>query len=274
MNILITGGDSFIARSIKASPLFTDSEMFTIFAPSHKELDVAKSIWSYVIGNKIDFIIHTAVDTGEDTISFDNNVRILSNVIDCAPHVAGIVCFGSGVEYCSAYASEKNKEYYTAFKCLQSKYISCSGYDNIKIIDIFGAFGPLEDKDRFISYVVRRALRGEDIFIEQDRLFTYTHVEDIALAIHQYIYSGRDANNSRTLRIPYYCDHLLKIAYLVKKACDSVSPIIVTCTEEGTPYVYPARFFEYIRTITDQYIVHNIQDMIKKERACLTPQKE
>lgn len=272
MNILITGGDSFIARSIKASPLFTDSEMFTIFAPSHKELDVAKSIWSYVIGNKIDFIIHTAVDTGEDTISFDNNVRMLSNVIDCAPHVAGIVCFGSGVEYCSAYASEKNKEYYTAFKCLQSKYISCSGYDNIKIIDIFGAFGPLEDKDRFISYVVRRALRGEDIIIEQDRYFTYTHVKDIMLAIYEYMYSGRSC--SRTLSIPYYCDHLLKIAYMVKKACNSISPVIVSGAEEGTPYIYPARIYEYKYTVTDYYIEHYIPDMIEKEKACLMPPKE
>jgi hypothetical protein len=54
MNILVTGGDSFIARSIKASPLFKEH---VLFAPSHTGLDVTKPILSFVKEHAIESFI-------------------------------------------------------------------------------------------------------------------------------------------------------------------------------------------------------------------------
>jgi nucleoside-diphosphate-sugar epimerase len=229
MNILVTGGDSFIARSIKASPLFKEH---VLFAPSHTGLDVTKPILSFVKEHAIEYIIHTAVDTKESRQAYDNNMLMFANVLRCAPEVKGIICFGSGVEVCEDYSIENAKGYYRAAKQMQSRHINTAGYDNVFSIRLYGVFGPLEDKHRFPSYVIRQALMEEDIHIEQDRMFTYSYIEDVLECVTKIMELNTNAFDTPR----YFVRSLLYFAYLIKKACSSSSRVFVEAIGDGAKY--------------------------------------
>lgn len=191
--ILLTGGDGFIGKNLRQH--WKNSESFIVFSPSHSELDLLdkKSVMEYIIGNKIDVIVHSAnINSTRKKPTFEEqlygNLCMFYNLAACSEMYEKMYYFGSGAEYDrDFYVPFINENYFgqhiprDAYGL--SKYImsqACNAYINIYDLRLFGVYGPYEEYERrFISNAICRALKGLPITIERNVYFDYMWVGDL-----------------------------------------------------------------------------------------------
>ena len=98
--ILITGGSGFIGRNLKESL----SGRYTIFAPSHRELDLLdfQQMERYIAEHQIDSVIHGAIHVpmfhGAEQ-EFHKDMQMFLNLEKLSGRLEKILYFGSGAEF-------------------------------------------------------------------------------------------------------------------------------------------------------------------------------
>jgi len=104
-NILITGGNGFIAKNLKEK--LSQCKYNQIYA-TRQELDLydKDKIVEFITNNKIDIIIHTSVydaapkcTKNDKSLVLEKNLKMFLNVIKHSHKVEKIIYFGSGAEY-------------------------------------------------------------------------------------------------------------------------------------------------------------------------------
>ncbi|MGJ0372849.1 NAD-dependent epimerase/dehydratase family protein [Aliarcobacter cryaerophilus] len=194
MNIFITGSNGFIGSHLKEylNDLYSE---YVLFAPSSKDLDLVneEAVDNYILGNKIDIIIHLANKGGDrTTVDMKNvteyNLRIFFNIAKHEKNVKKIVSFGSGAEYSkhkpiidakeNHYLDAQPLEEYGFYKSITSKYIEKS--QNILQLRIFGAYGEYENyRFKFITNVIVKNLLKLPIVINKNVYFDYIYINDL-----------------------------------------------------------------------------------------------
>ena len=101
MNILVTGGNGFIGRSLRSSTLMLKHK---IIFTSRKQLDVSNkdALVHFIRENNINIIIHTAIKghPGSDSVyTLAENLTADLNILQMNRLVNRIIIFGSGIEY-------------------------------------------------------------------------------------------------------------------------------------------------------------------------------
>ena len=194
MNIFITGSNGFIGTHLKEY-LNKNYSKYNLFTPSSKDLDLVneEAVDNYILGNKIDIIIHLANKGGDrTTVDMKNvteyNLRIFFNIAKHEKNVKKIISFGSGAEYSKHkpivdvheedYLDAQPLDEYGFYKSITSKYIEKS--DNIVQLRIFGAYGEYENyRFKFITNAIVKNLLKLPIVINKNVYFDYIYVDDL-----------------------------------------------------------------------------------------------
>ena len=194
MNIFITGSNGFIGTHLKEY-LNKNYSKYNLFTPSSKDLDLVneEAVDNYILGNKIDIIIHLANKGGDrTTVDMKNvteyNLRIFFNIAKHEKNVKKIISFGSGAEYGkhNPIIDAKEEDYlkfqaldeYGFYKSITSKYIEKS--EKLVQLRIFGAYGEYENyRFKFISNAIVKNLLELPIIINKNVYFDYIYINDL-----------------------------------------------------------------------------------------------
>ena len=203
MNIFITGSNGFIGSHLKEY-LNKSYSKYNLFTPS-KELDLSDelAVDDYILGNKIDIIIHLANKGGDrTTLDMKNiteyNLRIFFNIAKHEKNVKKIISFGSGAEYgkhkpivdvCEEdYNLSSPLDEYGFYKSITSRYIEKS--DNIVQLRVFGAYGEYENyRYKFISNAIVKNLLQLPIVINKNVYFDYIYIDDLLKIIDCFVHN-------------------------------------------------------------------------------------
>lgn len=238
MTIFITGSNGFIGTHLKEY-LNKNYSKYNLFTPSSKDLDLVneEAVDNYILGNKIDIIIHLANKGGDrTTVDMKNvteyNLRIFFNIAKHEKNVKKIISFGSGAEYSKHkpivdaheedYLDAQPLDEYGFYKSITSKYIEKS--DNIVQLRIFGAYGEYENyRYKFITNSIVKNLLQLPIVINKNVYFDYIYVDDLLRMIDWTIHNeSKEKIYNATTGIKI---DLITLANLVNETSDFKSEI-------------------------------------------------
>lgn len=194
-SILITGGNSFISKSI--TPYLQKCGHY-VFAPNRLQLNLLSDLelFNAFNGDKYDFVIHTASKGGrrfhKDTeINFVNNTDMLLNLLTYQrKYKFKLIVFSSGAELDvrnnlfnvhEDYFNCIPRDYYGKYKYLQTKLVEDNFYIfNLRLFNVFSEYGM---NDSFIPVCINKCLKNEPIEIWEDKFFTTFFGEDLSILI-------------------------------------------------------------------------------------------
>lgn len=198
MRILLTGSGGFIGKNLK-SYLKDKHELLT---PRSYELDLINpdAVAKYFKENDIDFVIHCGSVGGargvqdRDT-TIEDNLAMVDNILSNKKADSRVILFGSGAMYDKSRNLHKVKEtqigksipkdLYGKSKLLIAEKIK--NRKDVLMLNIFACYGYGEKESRFPSYAINKAIQGEDILINQNVIFDYLFVDDMAKIVEHFI---------------------------------------------------------------------------------------
>lgn len=188
--VLITGASGFIGRNLKESL----SDHYSIFAPSHRELELLDSeqVEKYVSEHQIDVVIHAAIHVpmfhGKEQ-EFYNDMQMFLNLERVSSRLEKLIYFGSGAEFDKRFDIRMVTEEavgrtipvseYGLAKYIMNKIARSS--DNIYNFRLFGIFGKYELwQIKFLSNLCCKAVFDLPLTVRKDCCFDFLHIDDLA----------------------------------------------------------------------------------------------
>jgi len=210
MNILITGGNGYIAKSLYSMDIAFEDQIQSI---TRKDFDLtdrhATNKWFE--GKYFDVVIHTAVKGGSRLLVdggniFYENIQMFYNLLNNKHCFGKLINFGSGAEL------GMPSDPYGLSKNIISKIID--NEDNFYNIRIYGVFDENELDTRFIKSNIKRYINKESIEIHQDKLMDFFYMKDLIELVRHFIYKD---NLPKNVDCTYDIDtcYLSDIAYII-----------------------------------------------------------
>lgn len=243
--ILITGANGFIGSNLKE--YFKDK--YNLLTPRSYELDCtnSKQMKDYFKQNDIDFVLHCAtiggirdVEDAPDTLQ--SNIKMVDNLFENKKEETRVILFGSGAMYDKSRSLKKVKEdeiglvepydLYGKSKVLISKKIQ--NRQDCVCLNIFGCYGKNEKSTRFPTYAITQNLKKEDIIINQNVIFDYLYVEDLAKIVDNFLKNQPKQNILNVT--PNESISLLEIANIINQISNFKSNIIIKNPNLGNEY--------------------------------------
>lgn len=244
MNILVTGSNGYIGKSIFNSKI----ENVKFFHGNRQAINLfdKESIKSFIKENKIDSIIHCAIEGGnrlkKDNInSFYNNILVFENLYSCKNLLHKVINFASGAEFDRQNDINLSKEedifervpkdYYGLSKSIISKKaLTANNFYNLRI---FGCFDENELDSRFIKICILKSKNNETITIHEDKIMDFFYIQDLISIIKYFLLVNptyQDINLSYKNKYK-----LSQIAKKITNKTNSKSDIIIQ-KEQGLNY--------------------------------------
>jgi GDP-L-fucose synthase len=194
MNILITGGNGFIAQHLVNS--LKDSH--TVFAPGRNQLDCLNSnkVNNFFNDHTIDIVIHTALTGRENLFStdiqyFNDSMTMWNNLYSNRSKFKKLIQFGSAYELdlsrhnndislCDVLTQTPNSSYGKA-KNEMAKI--CMTTENFYTLRLFGNLHHTEKDFRFF----KKLSTSTHFVINEDRQFDYFNLEDLIMVVKVFI---------------------------------------------------------------------------------------
>ena len=236
MNILLTGSGGFIGKNLKKHL----ANRYNLFCPRSYELNLCDetAVQSYFANNDIEFIIHCGSIGGargieDEKHTIEANLAMVENLLKYKKQDIKVILFGSGAMYGKTRNLHKVKESEIGEFIPQDLY----GQSKVKIseiarkrndvlcLNIFACYGYGEKENRFPSYAINQNLAHKPIEINQNVVFDYLFVEDMAKIIEYFIQN--DWQDSVINITPTESVSLTEIAQLVNEISDFKSEIII-----------------------------------------------
>tara|TARA_B100001094_G_scaffold273006_1_gene279164 strand:- start:584 stop:1408 length:825 start_codon:yes stop_codon:yes gene_type:complete len=236
MNILITGGNGFIATNIYKKIKHSHNVHLT----NRQSLDVLDKgqVDKFFDNNQIDTVIHTAVSGGnrnkqDDIYALINNLVMFDNLTQNRHKFGHLIHFGSGAEFdrrtniSSAKEDDEScpADYYGLSKKIIKREID--KIENFYNLRIFGCFGVDEADTRFIKSAVRNVKEGKQIQIHQNRYMDFIFIEDLCKVVNHYIEKINKKTLPKDINLCYNGNKSLldianKINQFMRKSYDNV----------------------------------------------------
>jgi len=185
MNILITGGNGYIAKSLSKG-LWKGSNRYNITSITRNDFDLSnrEATNKWFEGKHFDVIIHTAVVGGsrfkkDDADTLYQNLQMFFNLYNNKHCFSKLIHFGSGAEL------GLPSDPYGLSKKVISKIIDTEPY--FYNIRIYGVFDENELDTRFIKGNIKRYINKEPIKIHQSKLMDLFYMGDLIKLVKHYI---------------------------------------------------------------------------------------
>ena len=211
MNILITGGNGYIAKSLA-------NKLDNVTSITRKDFDLTdrKSADDWFYGRYFDVVIHTAIKGGsrlkkDNSDAFYQNIQMFYNLLNNKHCFGKLLSFGSGAELgmpTDPYGLSKN---------VISKIID--NENNFYNVRIYGVFDENELDTRFIKSNIKRYINKESIEIHQNKLMDFFYMKDLVRLVEYFIYEN---NLPKNIDCTYGIDacYLLDIANIINNLSD------------------------------------------------------
>lgn len=182
MNVLITGGNGYIAKSLYH--ILNDVYNVTSITRNNFDLTDYSKTCSWFEGKSFDAVIHTAINGGsrlqqEDQTVFDKNMKMFSNLVQNKHRFSKLISFGSGAELFhgdTPYANSKRE----IAKQIQE-------LDQFYNLRIFAVFDEDELNTRFIKSNIIRYIKKEPIVIHKNKVMDFFYMKDLVSLVNYYI---------------------------------------------------------------------------------------
>jgi nucleoside-diphosphate-sugar epimerase len=229
MNVLITGGNGYVAKSLYSAL----KEKYNITLITRKNFDLTDSFETLkFFSNKyFDIVIHTAAVGGsrltpENSSTMDQNLQMYYNLLSCKNKYNKFIYFGSGAEI---YNPESP---YGLSKRVIAK--SISEIENFYNLRIFGVFDENEWETRFIKTCIKKYINKEPMLI-QDKKMSFFYMQDLITLVDYHIQTLPSSLLKESNCAYVNSNSLLDIANIINKLDDYKVPINVD-TQIGKDY--------------------------------------
>jgi UDP-glucose 4-epimerase len=244
MNILVTGSNGYIGKSIIRSCI----KNAVFFHGNRQTINLfdKDSIKTFIKENKIDTIVHCAIEGGsrlntDDANTFFNNILIFENLYHCKYLLHKVINLASGAEFDRQtdinLADEEiifdriPKDYYGLSKnIIAKKALTANNFFNLRV---FGCFDENELDSRFIKTCILKSKNNETITIHEDKIMDFFYIQDLISIIKYFLLVNptyQDINLSYKNKYK-----LSQIAKKITNKTNSKSDIIIQ-KEQGLNY--------------------------------------
>jgi len=239
VNILVTGANGFLGKEMVKH--FSGKNDVTVFPGTRKTLNLLDphAVKNFFALNKIEVVLHTAVQYGDTMADCIANLLMFQNLTQCSEQYGLMIYFGSGAEFDHTKdvvnATEEKvtdtipANYYGLAKNLMTREARKSKR-NIINLRLFGCFGSEEKETRFVMNSLLRLAANKPIKIHQNREMDFIYVGDV-LKVVEYVIENNDAGTIHGYSDINMCYKnklsLLDIANLICYIIDSKVPIII-----------------------------------------------
>jgi nucleoside-diphosphate-sugar epimerase len=229
MNILITGGNGYIAKNLYEG--LKDKHNVTTI--SRDDFDLTDRILTdkFFEGKYFDVVLHTAISGGsrlrkdtEDVL--DENLIMYYNLLANESKFKKFISIGSGAEI---FAQEE--PYGLSKHVINYSMKNKTNFHNVRI---FAVFDENELETRFIKSSILKYLNNQPIEIHQDKLMDFFYMKDL-ITLMEYCISADDL--PKEINCSYKSIyHLKDIANIINRMDDHNVPIRVVNKKIGTNY--------------------------------------
>ncbi len=198
MNVLVTGSNGYIGRSI-----INSSVKDVVFFHGNRQtinLFDKELIKTFIKQNKIDCVIHCAIQGTsrlkiEDANSFYNNILIFENLYHCRNLLHKAINLASGAEFDREtdidFINEEDiferipKDYYGLSKnIIAKKALTANNFYNLRL---FGCFDENELDGRFIKSCILKSRINENITIHEDKIMDFFYIGDLISIVKYFL---------------------------------------------------------------------------------------
>ena len=230
MEILITGGNGYIAKSLAKG-----LKEHNITSITRQDFDLTNKDFtnSWFGGKYFDIVIHTAMAGTRSRLNPDNEDTFYQNIQMFYNLYYNKHCFGKFIHLGSgAELNNPNDPYGMSKKIINELIKPEPGFYNIRI---FGVFDENELNTRFIKTSINKYLNKEPIIIHQNRQMDFFYMGDLIKLLKYYI---EEPNLPKIAECRYNHQYnLLDIAHLINNLSDYKVPIKQLDSTIGSSYI-------------------------------------
>jgi len=249
MNILITGANGFIGSNI--AEYLINNTKYNIFKGTRNTIDLLcqNSIENYIKYNKIDIIIHCAIEGGNRTKTdtsdvFYKNLLMYENLIKFRSKYLQLINIASGAEFDRLLPIDNvlEKEIFNRIPIdyygLSKNIISKQMYNtNMGVnLRLFGCFDHTELDSRFIKANVLNYIHKRPLIIHENKYIDYIYLPDLLNTIQYYLSTSILVADINLTYLKKYT--LVDIANIINKLSNYKCKIDIKTdiTKLGLPY--------------------------------------
>ena len=230
MNILITGGNGYIARTLNKA--LSRDHNTTVITRQDFDLTAFNAMNNFFQGKYFDVVLHCAVQGGSrlkvDTYAdMDVNLTSYYNLLQHKLHYGKFIYFGSGAEIHSPESP------YGLSKRIIAKSVSeIPDFYNIRI---YAVFDENELSTRFIKSSITNYLAGRSIEVYENKRMDFFYMKDLVTVVEYFI--NQSKCTTKLVHCTYQKSHnLYEIAQMINKLSDHKVEIRVA-NQEINPYI-------------------------------------
>jgi nucleoside-diphosphate-sugar epimerase len=231
MNILITGGNGYIAKSIYLH--LNLKYNITLINRNDVDLTDRNKVAEYFSDKYFDIVIHSAVSGGHRLISDTNdaiacNLLMYDNIIRCRDRFNKFIHFTSGAE-------DDAKTPYGFSKYIISKLMKL---DNRSVnLKIYAVFDENELSTRFIKNNIKRYINRKNLIIHQNKKMDFFYMKDFISILEWIINLDDDTFPISDINCSYDKKYtLLEIAQIINSLSNYTVDIIIENDIEESSY--------------------------------------
>ena len=186
-NVLITGGNGYIAKSLHHNL----KELCNITTISRKDFDLTDSFETlkFFSNKHFDVVLHCASSGGsrlkkDDFQIMDDNLKMYFNLLNCKNRFDRFINLGSGAEIFNS-----ESPYGLSKKVIHNSILEKNNFFNIRL---FAVFDENEIDTRFIKSNIVRYIKEEPFVLYENKEMDFFYMEDFTRLVKHFIFSDKD----------------------------------------------------------------------------------